>query len=128
MEYLLDPLVDIMISKEIMTYCVQETWVVGNRIIMVRGHMIFLHAICEREEGTKVRNPGGVIIILALTVVVAWKESGSNPPITTPFKSKFVGSFVGIKISFPTFDKWGRIVHGFLKLFMASIYHPVDNK
>ena len=43
---LLDPPVDIMISKGNMTYCVQETWVVGNTVIMVRGHIIFLHNIC----------------------------------------------------------------------------------
>ena len=46
LEYLLDPLVDIMISKGTMTYCVKETWVVGNTVIMVRGHIIFLHNIC----------------------------------------------------------------------------------
>ena len=40
-ESLLDPLVDIMISKEIITYCVQETWVVGNTVIIMRGHIIF---------------------------------------------------------------------------------------
>ena len=51
-----------------------------------------------------------------------------NPPITTPFNSKFVGIFVGNKMSFPKFDKWGEIVRGFLKLFVAPIYHPVDNK
>ena len=102
---MLDPLVDIMISKEIMTYCVQETWVVGNTVSMVCGHMIFLHNICEREEGTKGRNPRGVAIILAPTAVRAWKEAGLNPPITAPLDSKFVGKFVGIKMSFPKVDK-----------------------
>ena len=48
LESLLGPLVDTMISKGIMTYCVQETWVFGNTVIMVRGHMIFLHNRCER--------------------------------------------------------------------------------
>ena len=53
LESMLYPLVDIMISKEIMTYCVKETWVVRNTVIMVRGHMIFLHNRCEREEGNQ---------------------------------------------------------------------------
>ena len=128
LEYLLDSLVDIMISKEIMTYCVQETWLVGNMGIMMRGHMILLHNRCEREEGTKGRNPRSVTTISSLTAVVAWKEAGYNSPITTPFDPKFVGRFVGIKMSFPRFDKWGKIIRGFLKKFVASIYRPVDNK
>ena len=90
--------------------------------------MIFLHNRCEREEVTKVSNPGGVAIIIAPTANVAWKEAGSNYPITTPLDSKIVGNFVGIKISFPKFDKWGEIVSGFLKKIVASIYHPADNK
>ena len=106
----------------------QEIWVVGNTVIMVRGHMIFLHNRCEREEGNKGSKPGVVEIILALAAVVAWKKTVYKPPITRPFESKFVGRFVGIKISFPKFDKWGNIVRSYLKLFVASIYHPVDNK
>ena len=90
---------------------------VVNTVIMVGGHMIFLHNRCEREETTKVRNPGGLDIILSPTAVVSWKEAGSNPPITTHIDSKYVGIFVGIKISFPKVDKWGKIVRGFLKLF-----------
>ena len=111
-----------------MANCLQETWTVGNTLIMVRGRMIFLHNRCEREEGTKVRNSGGVAIILALTAVVAWKEAGSNTPITTPCDSKFIGRFVGIKMSFPKVDKRGKRVRGFLEMFVALIYHPVDNK
>ena len=73
---LLDPLVDIMISKGIMIYCLLKTWVLGNELIMVRGHMIFLHNRCEWEEGTQGRNPGGVVIILSLVAIEAWKEAG----------------------------------------------------
>ena len=56
LESLLDPLVDIMISKEITPYCVQETWVVRNTIIMVRVHMIFyiidVRGKTKPKEGT----------------------------------------------------------------------------
>ena len=31
-------------------------------------------------------------------------------------------------MSFPIFDKWGKRVRGYLKLFVASVYHPVDEK
>ena len=115
LESLLDPLLDIMILKEIMTYCLQETWVVGNTVIIVGRHMIFLHKICEMEERTKGSNTGGVAIIIALTAVVAWKEAGLNPPITTPLDSKFVGIFNGIKMPFPKVDKWEKRVLCFLK-------------
>ena len=57
--------------------------------------------------------------MLAPTTVVAWKEAGSNLPITTPFDSKYEGIFVGIRISFPKFDKWGKRLRGFLKCFVA---------
>ena len=75
---------------------------------MVRGHMLLLHNRCEREEGTKGRNPGGVAIIISPFAIEAWKEAGSNPPTTTSSDSDFVGRFVGIKMSFPRFDKWGK--------------------
>ena len=114
-----------MISKGIMIYCLQETWVLGNEVIMVRGHMIFLHNRCEQEEGTKGRNPVGVAIILSPVEIEAWKEAGLNPPTTTSSDSDFVGRFVGIKMSFTRFDKWGKRVRGYLKLFIASMYHPV---
>ena len=78
----------------------------------------------KRIEGTRGRNPGVVAIILAPYAVVAWKEVGSITPTTTPLTSKFVRRFVGIKMSFPKFDKCGKRVRGFLKIFVASIYHP----
>ena len=31
-------------------------------------------------------------------------------------------------MSFPKFDKWGKRVRGFLKIFVASIYHTDDIK
>ena len=93
-----------------MVYFVQETLVVGTLVVMVCGHMIFLHNRMKRVEGTRGRNPGVVAIILALYVVVAWKEAVSNTPKTTPLASKCVEIFVGIKISFPKFDKWGKRV------------------
>ena len=53
LDSLLDPLIDTMITKGVMVYCVQETWVVGNSVVMVRGHMIFLHNRVKRVEGTR---------------------------------------------------------------------------
>ena len=69
LDSLLDPMVDIMITKGVMVYCVQETWIVGNLVVIVREHMIFLNNRVKRVQGTRGRNPGGVAIILAPNVV-----------------------------------------------------------
>ena len=62
---------------------------------MVLVHMIFIHNRCEREEGTKGRNPGVVSIIFDPAAVVAWKKAGSNPPITTPLSQKLLEDLWG---------------------------------
>ena len=128
LEYLVDPIVDLMVAKGILAYCVQETWIVGNANTVVRNHMIFRHNREEIEVGTGVIVPGGVAIIITPKEVTVWRASGAKPPITTPLQSKFVGRFLGLKLQFPRFDKFDRRVRGELKLFIASIYHPVDNK
>ena len=42
-DYLVDPIVDLMITCNIMVYCIQETWVVGTGSKLVRDHMVFIH-------------------------------------------------------------------------------------
>ena len=79
-------------------------------------------------EVTRGGNPGVVATILSPYVVVSWKEAGYSPPTTTPLNSKKLGIFVGIKMSFPKFYKWGKRVRGFVKIFVAPIYHPDDIK
>ena len=124
----MDPTIDLMVAKCILAYCVQETWIVGNSNTVVRNHMIFRHSGEEREVGTRGRFPGGVSIILSPSAITAWRAVGSKPPITTPLESKFVGIFLGLKLQFPRFDQFDIRVRGELKLFIASIYHPVDVK
>ena len=41
LDYLVDPIVDLMITEGIMAYCIQEKWVVGTGSMLVRGHMVF---------------------------------------------------------------------------------------
>ena len=43
LESLVDPIIDLMVDKIILAYCVQETWTVGNANTVVRNHMIFSH-------------------------------------------------------------------------------------
>ena len=90
--------------------------------------MIFRHNREEREFGTGGRVPGGVAIKLSPTAVTAWRTAGEKSPVTTHVQSKFVGRFLGLKLQFPRFDQFDRRVRGELKLFIASIYHPVDVK
>ena len=43
LDSLIDPIVDLMITKGIMAYCIQETWIVGTGSKLVRDHMVFRH-------------------------------------------------------------------------------------
>ena len=87
--------------------------------------MIFRHNREERKIGTRGRVPGGVAIILSPTSVTACRAAGAKPPITTHLQSKLAGRFLGLKLQFPRFDQFDQRLRGELKLFIASIYHPV---
>ena len=43
LEPLVDPIVDLVIARNIMVYWIQDTWVVRTGSNLVRGHMLFLH-------------------------------------------------------------------------------------
>ena len=73
---MVDPIVDLMVAKCILAYCVQETWIVGNVNTVVRDHMVFRQKREEREVGTRGRVPGGVAIILSPEAVTAWRPAG----------------------------------------------------
>ena len=88
--------------------------------------MVIQHNQEERTIGSKGRIPGGVAIILPPTAGEAWRAAGSKPPITTPMNSPFVGRFIGVKLKFLRMDQYKKKVRGNIKLFVASIYHPVD--
>ena len=92
----------------------------------MRGHIVLQHNQEERTIGTKGRIPGGVAIILYPTAVEAWRVAVSKPPITTPLDSSFVGRFIGVKLRYPRINQYEKKVRGNLTLFLASIYHPVD--
>ena len=60
---MVDPIIDLMVDKNILSYCVQDTWIVGNANTLVRNHMIFRHNREEIKIGTIGRVPGGEAII-----------------------------------------------------------------
>ena len=88
--------------------------------------MVLQHNREESTIGTKGIIPGGVAIILSPTAVKAWRAAGSKPPITTPFDSSFVVRFVGVKLRYLRINQYENKVRGNITLFVASIYHPVD--
>ena len=126
LESLVDPIVYLMIKDKIMVYCIQETWTLGSCSTLVRGHMVVRHNQEELTIGTKGRIQGGVAIILSPTECKAWRAGGSKPPITTPIDSPFVGRFIGVKLRIPRIDPYKKKIRGNTTLFVASIYHPVD--
>ena len=56
----------------------------------------------------------------------AWRAAGSKPPVTTLMDSPFVGRSIGVKLRFPRIDPYKKKITGNTALFVASIYHPVD--
>ena len=122
----MDPIVDLMIKHNIMVYCIQETWTLESVSTLVRGHIVLRQNRDERAIETKGRITGGVAIILSPTEVEVWRAAGSNPPITTPLDSSFVGIFIRVKLRYPRINQYEKKVRGNLTLFVASIYHPVD--
>ena len=53
-------------------------------------------------------------------------QSGSKPPIKTSMDSSFVGRFIGVKLRYWQIDQYKKKLRSLIKLFVASIYHPVD--
>ena len=88
--------------------------------------MVIRHKQEERTIGSKGRIPVGVAIILSPTAGEVWRAAGLKPPITTPMDSPFVGRFIGVKLKFPRIYQYEKKVSGNITLFVASIYHPVE--
>ena len=115
LESLVNTLVDLMITNNIMVYCIQDTWTIVSGSKLVQGHMVLWHNRYERAIGSKGRITGVVAIILSPTTVEAWRAAGSKNPITTPMYSPFVGRFIGVKLRYPritsTRRKYKVILH-----------------
>ena len=45
----MDPIVDLIVAKGILAYCVEGTLIVGNANTVVRDHMVFRQKREERE-------------------------------------------------------------------------------
>jgi hypothetical protein len=70
----------------------------------------------------------GVAIVLSPTLTKAYDRAGRSKPITTGSDSveNFYGRFIGIWLSFPNINPYGKKIKGELKIFLASAHHPND--
>ena len=84
LDSLVDPIVDLVIPRNIMVYWIQEKWVVVTGNKLVRGHMVFWHNQEGMFKDSNGRIPVGLSIMLSPAAVRAWKEAGSKYLITTP--------------------------------------------
>jgi hypothetical protein len=92
---------------------------------------IFIHLSQHRRSALESQhrtNQGGirkgVLIVLSPEFTEAYSRAGSTK-ITTQPCSEFAGRFLGINLTFPKTDPFGkRVPKSDQKLFIASIYHP----
>ena len=79
------------------------------------------------------RANSGVAIILGPALIRYWDMAVKLPPITSASNSDFPGQMIGVTLCFPnrpnkisdTYHKRGK---GRIKIFLASIYHPMDHE
>ena len=97
----------------------------------IRGHLLLHHDMTEKPCHTG-QTSSGVTIILGPALLRAWNMAGKPPPITSATNSDFPGRMIGVTLCFlnlsnkkaETFHKRER---GMIKIFLASIYHPVEH-
>jgi len=113
-------IVEMMRSKEIDIYLMQETWDEGDYTRDLGGGYIMFH-----HNSQKKKDRTSVAIVIAPNIAKMWRDDGENDAITI---SQFEGRFIGISIKFPEFDTKGRrIKDKWQRLFIASVYHPYDD-
>jgi hypothetical protein len=120
-----------MMENEVGIMAVQETWSIGNWEKEIRGYLVIHHNYEARNStwSNRGRERRGVAIILSPMFKKAYERAGRPPPITTSQRdTNFVGRFIGIALSFPKIDTWGKRIKGEHKFFVASIYHPFEEE
>ena len=97
----------------------------------IRGHLLLHHGmttnLCHRGLTSS-----GVAIILGPALLRAWNMARKPPPVTSAICSEFPGQMIGITLCFPNrlnnkSDRYHNRGRGKIKIFLASIYHPVEH-
>jgi len=117
--------VNVMEEHNIDAYLVQETNMRGSWEKLVKrdsGSYLILHHNHDEDA-----NGRGVAIFLSPAFVMAYERAGRVEPITTDATGQFCGRFIGIWISYPNYDSYGKRIRGDMKLFLASAHYPKSN-
>ena len=118
-----------MQTHSIHATCIQETWFAGNDMDFERENYHLFHHNKSQRSSTRGHIEGGVAIILSPIFYQAYlRARAKNIEIITTPPGKFEGRVLGIPLSFPNIDNWGKKIKGNLDFFLFSIYHPVDSK
>ena len=118
-------LINIMKTKNLDVYFVQETWLEDDAFDeVINSYHVFRH-----NGGKGNHNFRGVAIILSPRYYQGWKDAGSKPPLTTDATGEFAGRYISINVILKSYDKLGKQVRGkngpkHLALTLASVYHP----
>ena len=117
--------VNVMEEHNIDAYLVQETNMRGSWEKLIErdsGSYLILHHNHDEDANGK-----GVAIFLSPAFVMSYERAGRVEPITTDATSQFCGRFIGIWISYPNYDSYGKRIRGDMKLFLASAHYPKSN-
>ena len=119
--------ITIMETHNIDAYLLQGTCMAGNWDKWIKrdcGSYLILH-----HNHQWLGSENGVAIVLSPAFAKAYERAGSITPITTGSNSEenFYGRFIGIWLSFPNIDSYGKKIKGELKIFLASAHHPNNN-
>ena len=122
---------ELMITRGIYGYCLQETWLIRTFSRTIQGNLLLHHGMatkpCHRGQAIS-----SVAIILGPALQRDWDMAGKPPLITSAANSDFPGRMIGITLCFSnrfnkkadTYHKRGR---GRINILLASIYHPVEH-
>jgi hypothetical protein len=122
--------INMMAVRNIHVCTLQETWSKGDWECEIRGYLVIHHNYDERDSdwSKRGRERRGVAIILSPMFKQAYERSGRLAPITTPRDDPdYKGRFIGILVSFPNADCYGKRVKGENKFFIGSAYHPFED-
>ena len=120
-----------MIQRNVVGFCIQETWGLGNFITTIRGHTVIHHGM-EKKKNLEGRISAGVAVILIPVLTKAWSRAGKLPPITSNNSLNFSGIMIGVTICFSCMSNlskyaYSRETYKSIKIFICSIYHLVEH-
>ena len=123
---------ELMIMRGIQGYSLKKTWLLGTFYRTNQGHLL-LHHCMATKPCHRGRASSGVAIILGPALLQAWGMAGKPPPIISASNSNFLCRIIGValclsNLSNKKVDTYHKRGKGGIKIFIASIYHPVDNE